>query len=91
MPEIFESLMMIFFGISWPLNVIKSWRAKTSKGKSFPFLLFVFFGYIFGISSKFISGKLNYVLIFYITNWLMVSVDMILYFRNCNYDKRQNT
>ena len=91
MPEIFESLMMIFFGISWPFNIIKSWRAKTAKGKSFLFLLFVFFAYIFGISSKFMSGRLNYVLVFYITNCLMVATDMVLYFRNCNYDKRQNT
>ncbi|MCL1911469.1 MAG: hypothetical protein FWG13_04635 [Leptospirales bacterium] len=91
MSEILESLMLIFFGISWPLNIIKSWRAKTAMGKSFLFLLFVFFAYIFGILSKFTSERLNYVLIFYIANCLMVAGDMILYFRNRNYDKRQNT
>ena len=91
MPEIFESLMLIFFGISWPLNIIKSWNSRTAKGKSLPFLLFVFLAYIFGILSKITGVKLNYVLIFYIVNCLMVTGDIILYFRNCGFDKRQNT
>ena len=33
MPELFEILMIISFGISWPINVYKSYKARTTKGK----------------------------------------------------------
>lgn len=87
--------MIISFGASWPLNVIKSYKAKTAKGKSLPFLLLIFFGYIAGIMSKFanqsymanISQKW-YVLFFYVLNLLMVGIDIILYFRNRALDNK---
>lgn len=89
MSEIFEIIMIISFGASWPLNVIKSYKAKTAKGKSLPFLLLIFFGYIAGIISKLINetymmnfSQKWYVLFFYILNLLMVGIDLILYFRN---------
>ena len=50
--EILETLMIISFGISWPLNILKSYRSRTTKGKSLPFTLFILFGYICGIISK---------------------------------------
>lgn len=39
MAEIFEILMIISFGVSWPMIVIKSFKARTTKGKSLTFLL----------------------------------------------------
>lgn len=95
MSEILEIIMIISFGASWPLNVIKSYKAKTAKGKSLPFLLLIFFGYIAGIMSKFanqsymanISQKW-YVLFFYVLNLLMVGIDIILYFRNRALDNK---
>ena len=36
--EICEMIMIISFGVSWPLNVIKSYKARTTKGKSLAFL-----------------------------------------------------
>ncbi len=85
--EYYEAAMVICFGISWPVSIIKSLRSKTAKGKSFIFMLFVFIGYIFGISSKFAANKITYVLIFYIINLIMVGTDIILYFRNKRLDK----
>lgn len=85
--NIFEVLMIVLFGISWPLNIIKSLKSKTTKGKSLLFLIFIFVGYLFGITSKLILGKINYVLVFYIINTLMVGFDLILYFRNKKLDK----
>lgn len=87
MEEIFESLMMIAFGFSWPANIIKSWKSRTAKGKSIIFLFLVFIGYIFGIMAKIITGNINIPLIFYIVNLLMVGCDIILYFRNLKIDK----
>lgn len=89
MAELFEIFMIVLFGVSWPMNLLKSLRARTAKGKSLAFLLFIFLGYMFGIASKFISGSYKwYVLFFYILNSVMVFLDILLYFRNLRLDKK---
>ena len=97
MSEFFEILMVVSFGISWPLNIIRSLRAKTTKGKSLLFLCFIFFGYIAGITSKFMNESYManfsskwYVLVFYCLNFIMVSIDICLYFRNLALDKKRD-
>ena len=86
--EIFEIIMIVCFGLSWPMNVIKSYRARTTKGKSLPFLLLIITGYIFGIIGKLLGGNFKwYVLFFYVLNLLMVSTDLMLYVRNYRLDK----
>ena len=86
MTEILEALMVICFGISWPLSIVKSLRSKTAKGKSLIFLIFIFCGYIFGITAKLITGNITYVFIFYVINLLMVGFDICIYFRNRRLD-----
>lgn len=94
MSELFEIIMIVSFGASWPMNVIKSYKSRTTKGKSLPFLCLIFFGYIAGITSKLINesymasfDKKWYVLFFYVLNLVMVGIDLILYFRNRKLDK----
>ena len=94
MAEIFEVIMIVSFGASWPLNVMKSYRARTTKGKSLAFLLLIFFGYIAGIVSKLINEAYMsaiadkwYVLFFYCLNLFMVGLDLVLYFRNLHLDR----
>ena len=94
MAEILEIIMIVSFGASWPLNVIKSYKARTTKGKSLAFLLLIFFGYIAGIISKFANdaymaqiGEKWYVVFFYILNFIMVGADLFLYARNHRLDK----
>ncbi len=89
MGSIFETVMLVCFGFSWPLNVIKAYRAKTAKGTSLPFILLIITGYIAGISAKLISGQINYVLIAYILNLAIVSLNVIVYFRNVSLDKKR--
>ncbi|MBQ6804206.1 MAG: hypothetical protein IJP04_06085 [Clostridia bacterium] len=89
MAEILEALMVISFGCSWPMNIIKSLRAKTTKGKSLMFLLLIEFGYVCGIISKLVSGNITYVFIFYVLNLLMVGTDIAFYFRNLRLDKQR--
>lgn len=89
MGSILETVMLVCFGFSWPLNVMKAYRAKTSKGTSLPFILLIITGYIAGISAKLISGQINYVLIAYILNLAIVSLNVIVYFRNLSLDKRR--
>ena len=87
--------MVVCFGISWPLNIVKAWRAKTAKGSSILFYFFIWTGYLFGLGSKAIK-VLNgietpgYVWFFYILNTLMVFVGIIVYFRNLCIDKKKN-
>ena len=95
MAEILEIIMILSFGASWPMNVIKSYKARTAKGKSLAFMLLIFFGYIAGIASKFVNETYManfsskwYVLFFYFLNIFMVGIDIILYFRNKRLDKQ---
>ena len=86
MAEILEAIMVICFGVSWPMNIVKSLRAKTAKGRSVLFLIFIIVGYIAGIAGKIISENITYVFAFYILNLCMVSVDFALYFVNRHRD-----
>ncbi|MHB1484435.1 MAG: hypothetical protein ACYCYI_07190 [Saccharofermentanales bacterium] len=74
--------MIICFGISWPLSIYKSYHSRSTKGKSLPFLLFIFIGYTSGIISKIVTGNITYVLYFYFLNSLMVGIDISLFIRN---------
>lgn len=89
MGSILETVMLICFGFSWPLNLIKAYKAKTAKGTSLPFILLIITGYIAGISAKIISHQINYVLIAYLLNLAIVSVNLIVYFRNVSLDKKR--
>lgn len=87
MAEIFEAAMVICFGLSWPLSVYKSWKSRTTKGKSLFFEVFIWIGYVCGIAGKIMTHNITYVFIFYILNIVMVSIDLALYARNARLDK----
>lgn len=91
MAELFEVFMVVSFGVSWPMSILKSLKAKTAKGKSLFFLFMILFGYACGITSKLLSGKINYVIAFYILNFIMVSIDLMLYFKNRQLDLTRPT
>jgi hypothetical protein len=78
---------MICFGFSWPVNIIKSWKVRTTRGKSLAFLICIQTGYGCGIAAKLLSDRINYVCIFYCLNFIMVGIDIILYFRNLRLDR----
>lgn len=95
MAELLEIIMIVSFGASWPFNVIKSYKARTTKGKSLLFLCLILFGYMAGIASKFMNEAYMadiaskwYVLFFYILNFVMVAADFILYWRNKAIDNK---
>ena len=88
MGSILETLMLVCFGFSWPLNVMKAYKAKTAKGTSLPFILLIVAGYIAGITAKVITDQINYVLIAYIVNLAIVSLNIVIYFRNVSLDKK---
>ena len=86
--EILEIMMIVCFGFSWPMNVVKSYRARTTKGKSLGFLMMIIIGYICGIASKIIGGSFKwYVMFFYVLNLFMVMLDVAMYARNYRLDQ----
>lgn len=89
MSEILETAMLVCFGLSWPISVIKNIRSETANGMSLPFILLITFGYVAGISSKIISHNINYVLIVYFINITAVSINIAVYFRNRHLDKEK--
>ncbi len=93
MSEILEIVMILSFGASWPFNVVRSFKARTAKGKSPAFLILILIGYVAGIVAKLTNSAYMaefsikwYVLIFYIINFIMVAVDLGLYVRNRRLD-----
>ena len=85
-----ETVMIVCFGLSWPLS-------RTAKGKSLQFEIFIWIGYIFGITKNFImfaNGSNSWVFFlgwaFYFLNFIEITIDMILYFRNVKLDKERD-
>ena len=85
--SIFEALMLLCFGISWPFSLWKSWKTRQNGSKSLVFLVLVFVGYLAGITNKILNHP-DWVLGLYILNALLVAADLILFFRNRTLAKR---
>ena len=91
--EFMEALMVICFGISWPLNIVKAWKARTAQGTSLLFYVFIWVGYIFALIGKFVGimyldRSFTYPIVFYVLNVLMVTGGIVIYFRNKILDRR---
>lgn len=91
--KILEVVMLVCFGCSWPLNVYKSIKTKSTKGKSLLFLILIDLGYIAGMTSKFVSTTFDWskdwwVFAIYVLNFVMVTTDLVLYF--INYSREKN-
>ena len=85
--SIFEIIMLSCFGAAWPASIWKSFKSKSTKGKSLHFLVIIETGYIAGMMHK-IFYNFDPVFYLYLLNFVMVSVDMILYFANSKLEKR---
>lgn len=86
MANVFEILMLICFGFSWPINFRKAVKSKTTKGISLAFLFLISIGYIFGISAKILNDSINYVIIFYGINLFFVMANIGIYFINRRHE-----
>ncbi|MBQ8186734.1 MAG: hypothetical protein IJX93_10885 [Clostridia bacterium] len=86
MSELLEAMMLICFGMSWPINVCRSWKARTARGMSLTFILLIITGYVAGITAKLLSGNTGMVLAVYILNLAVVSLNLAVYFRNRHLD-----
>ncbi len=86
--SIFELVMLVCFGAAWPLSIYKSYTTKKNSGKSLAFLYVVLLGYMAGIIHKFKYSH-DAVIYAYMLNALMVSTDIVLYYRNRALKARQ--
>lgn len=86
--KIFEIIMLLCFGVSWPISVYKSIKTGSTKGKSVVFILAIILGYISGITGKIVNDQINYVLAFYFFNLIIVSIDLVIYFINRKNEKK---
>jgi hypothetical protein len=92
--DLLEALTIFCFGLSWPISIRKSLISRTAKGKSLFFEVFLLIGYACGISRKIIQtvqGEEGFVFflsfIFYVLNFIAISIDVALYFRNARLDR----
>jgi len=86
--SIFEIIMLVCFGAAWPFSIYRSYRSHTTGGKSVFFLIVILVGYLSGIANK-LFYHFDNVIYLYILNFVMVSVDTILWFRNRKLEARQ--
>lgn len=89
MTEMLEAAMMICFGCSWPISLVKNIRSKTAKSTSLQFLILIIVGYLAGITAKIINHRFNYVLVVYLLNLVVVVMNLVVYFINRTYDKKR--
>lgn len=75
----FEAVMLLCFGVSWPISIAKSLRTKKVAGKSPLFMIIIFLGYLSGIVHKLLYDP-DGVIVLYILNAVLVAVDLSLYF-----------
>lgn len=97
--DFLEVLTILCFGLSWPISIRKSYISRSTKGKSLFFEIFLLIGYAFGIVRKYIqfsalgsSGPVFFLSsVFYVVNFIAISIDVALYCRNRRIEKAQET
>ena len=89
MAQVFETIMLLCFGASWPFNIAKSLRSRTAKGKSIYFEICIIVGYVCGVIGKFIGENITYVIAVYLLDICMVSIDLALTLRNRRLDRQR--
>jgi len=87
--SIFEALMLLSFGAAWPTQLYKSYASRKTAGKSIAFSYIVVFGYLAGITHKILYSR-DIVMVLYLINLVMVSIDIFLYYRNKGIEKRES-
>lgn len=84
--SLLEIVMLLCFGFAWPFSVYKSYKSRSTQGKSLMFMGVILAGYIAGILNK-LTHPLDIVIIFYLINFVLVCVDCLLYLRNKYQEK----
>jgi hypothetical protein len=87
--SIYEFIMLVCFGAAWPFSIYKSYASRQNGGKSIVFLFVVLVGYAAGVIHKLLYSR-DAVIYLYILNGVMVSIDIVLYYRNAVLQRPHN-
>ena len=82
--SIWEIIMVVCFGCSWPFSILKTIRVKNPTGKSYLFMSLIIIGYLAGCIHKIIYD-LDAAIWLYVINTVLVATDMGL----CLYYQHQ--
>ena len=99
---VFEIVMVLCFGASWPFNIVRAYKARTTKGTSLQFTILIGIGYVGGILSKIFAWANSMqagvaywdwlkilAFVFYIINLCMILTGLAIYFRNKKLDAKR--
>ena len=75
---ILEAIMLICWGMSWPVSIIKTLRTKKVYGKSPIFMALIAIGYVSAILNK-VLYSYDYLVFLYLFNLSMILIDLYLY------------
>lgn len=78
--SVFEAIMLICFGASWPAAVYKTYTTKNVESKSLLFMSLIILGYLAGMAHKYFNS-FDFVFWLYVANLALVLCDLVLYFR----------
>ena len=73
--SIWEIIMVVCFGFSWPFSILKTVRVKNPTGKSYLFMSLIIIGYLAGCIHKIIYD-LDATIWLYVLNTVLVATDM---------------
>ena len=81
-PDICEGVMLVCFGLAWPLATLKMLRCKSAQGRNLGFTFIILGGYVAGVASKLLAlhsgAGLPPVFWLYLLNSLSVGVNAVL-------------
>jgi hypothetical protein len=84
--ELLEGGMLVCFGISWPVDIIRTIRTGRTEGKSLAFMSLVLAGYVLGMGAKLarVAGTGQWpelITLLYVFNSAAIIVDIVITLR----------
>lgn len=87
--HIFEAVMLVCFGCAWPLSIYKTYKSRSTGGKSVFFLYVILLGYVNGVIYQYlVSPVVDYVFYIFFINIFLVLTDIILFYRNIYIERK---
>ena len=86
--SIFEAVMLLCFGMAWPISIARTYRSRSTKGKSPVFSIVILVGYVCGIINKVLNDP-DFVIGLYALNFAMVFIDLMLWYRNRRIEREE--
>lgn len=78
MVEVLETFMLLCFGLSWPVSLIRTLRAGGACSSSVAFMCLILSGYFAGITAKVMTAGCGFVFYVYLFNILMVGANLAI-------------